>query len=109
MSIVTETSERWARSEAARGQFRALVRRVCSVGLQPARGRATVVGQNRSLSHPCKFTTGAKLVFLAITPVGLKDALREATSSGTAVWCGADVVYEQDFATRKAKGLTRFA
>jgi hypothetical protein len=49
------------------------------------------------------------VIFLAITPIGLKDALREAASSGTAVWCGADAGSEQDFATRKAKGLTRFA
>lgn len=49
------------------------------------------------------------MVFLAITPNGLKDALREATRSGTAVWCGADAVSEQDFAALKGKGLTRFA
>ncbi|MDQ0074841.1 UTP-glucose-1-phosphate uridylyltransferase [Variovorax boronicumulans] len=49
------------------------------------------------------------MVFLAITPSGLKDALREAAGSGTAIWCGADAVSEQDFAVLKGKGLTRFS
>lgn len=49
------------------------------------------------------------MVFLAITPGGLKDALRVAVSSGTTVWCGADAVSEQDFAALKGTGLTRFA
>ncbi|WP_219220632.1 hypothetical protein [Variovorax boronicumulans] len=48
------------------------------------------------------------MVFLAITPGGWKDALREAASSGTAVWCGADAVSEEDFAVLKGKRLTRF-
>lgn len=49
------------------------------------------------------------MVFLAITPGGLKDALREAASCGTAVWCGADAVSEADFAAQKGQSLTRFA
>jgi hypothetical protein len=49
------------------------------------------------------------VVFLAITPMGLKDAMREAAGSSTAVWCGADAVTEQDFAAMMGKGLTRFA
>ena len=49
------------------------------------------------------------MVFLAITPSGLKDALREVAGSGTPIWCGADAVSEQDFAVLKGKGLTRFA
>lgn len=48
------------------------------------------------------------MVFLAITPNGLKDALREAASSGTSVWCGAGAVSEEDFDARKVPGLTRF-
>lgn len=47
------------------------------------------------------------MVFLAITTRGLKDVLREAANSGTAVWCGADAVSEEDFAALKGKGLTR--
>jgi hypothetical protein len=41
--------------------------------------------------------------------MGLKDAMREAAGSSTAVWCGADAVTEQDFAAMMGKGLTRFA
>lgn len=48
------------------------------------------------------------MAFLAITPDGLKDALREAASSGTAVWCGADAISEEEFTALKGQGLTRF-
>ncbi|MFS2166017.1 hypothetical protein [Variovorax sp. Varisp62] len=48
------------------------------------------------------------MIFLAITPSGLKDALREAARSGATVWCGADAVSEEDFDTLKVGGLTRF-
>ncbi|RTQ34487.1 hypothetical protein EJP69_08640 [Variovorax gossypii] len=48
------------------------------------------------------------MVFLAITPRGLQDALQEAVNSATEVWCGADAISEEDFAARKGKGLTRF-
>lgn len=48
------------------------------------------------------------MVFLAITPRGLTDALRESANSGTAVWCGADAISEEDFAARKTGSLTRF-
>jgi hypothetical protein len=49
------------------------------------------------------------VVFLAITPFGLKDAMRDAARSGAAVWCGADAITEQDFTALMGKGLTRFA
>lgn len=48
------------------------------------------------------------MVFLAITPRGLKDALRTAASLAMPVWCGADAVSEEDFAALKGAGLTRF-
>lgn len=48
------------------------------------------------------------MVFLAITVGGLNSALRQAGSSGVAVWCGADAVSEEDFAALKGNGLTRF-
>lgn len=48
------------------------------------------------------------MVFLAITPRGLKDALREAENSAATVWCEADAISEEDFAARKGKGQTRF-
>ena len=43
------------------------------------------------------------MVFLAITPRGLEDALREATKSATPVWCGADAISEEDWAGEKRK------
>ena len=49
------------------------------------------------------------MVFLAISPGGLKEALRETASSGTAVWCGADAISEAAFAAIKGSSLTRFA
>lgn len=49
------------------------------------------------------------MVFLAITPRGLKNALREASGSGTAVWCGADAISEEDFAALRGAHVTRFA
>lgn len=48
------------------------------------------------------------MVFLAITPRGLKDALREASSSDTAVWCGADAIAELAYIALEAKDLSRF-
>jgi hypothetical protein len=49
------------------------------------------------------------VVFLAITPRGLKDALREFSGSRTAVWCGADAVSEEDFVALRGAYLTRFS
>lgn len=51
---------------------------------------------------------GENVVFLAITPRGLKDALRKASGSGTAVWCGAEAVSEEDFSALRGAYLTRF-
>jgi hypothetical protein len=48
------------------------------------------------------------VVFLAITPRGLKDALRTAASSAIPVWCGVDTVSAEDFAALKGAVLTRF-
>ncbi len=48
------------------------------------------------------------MVFLAITPGGLQEALREAAGAGTAVWCGADAISESDFSALKGSSLTRF-
>ena len=48
------------------------------------------------------------MVFLAITPNGLKEALRLAADSGPPVWCGADAISEDDYCARKGKGLSRF-
>ena len=48
------------------------------------------------------------MVFLAITPAGLKDALRVAADSRTAVWCGADAISETTYGKFKGAGLSRF-
>lgn len=48
------------------------------------------------------------MVYLAISPNGLKEALREAARSGATVWCGADAVSEEDFDALEVQGLTRF-
>jgi hypothetical protein len=48
------------------------------------------------------------LVFLAITPRGLKDALRQAEGTDAQVWCGAEAMSEEDFETFTGTGLTRF-
>ncbi|MBB3193830.1 hypothetical protein [Roseateles terrae] len=47
------------------------------------------------------------MVFLAITPTGLANALRAATADD-AVWCGSDAITEVDYATMKHLNLARF-
>lgn len=47
------------------------------------------------------------MVFLAITPSGLADALRVAKVDD-AVWCGSDAIAEADYATLKHPNLSRF-
>jgi hypothetical protein len=67
---------------------------------------ASKSGQKRSL----EIKTGRErnMVFLAVTPAGLEDALRESDKSGAAVWCGADAISEQAYAARRPKTLSRF-
>lgn len=48
------------------------------------------------------------MALLAITPNGLKDALRLAADSRTAVWCGADAISEEAYGELKVKNLSRF-
>ena len=47
------------------------------------------------------------MVFVAVTPVGLAEALRRATSDD-AIWCGSDTISEAEYAAMKRTGLTRF-
>lgn len=49
------------------------------------------------------------MVFLAITPKGLEDAMRTSAQTAEAVWCGADALSEADFTAKAFKGLTRFS
>jgi len=47
------------------------------------------------------------MVFLAITPAGLADALR-AAKTDDAVWCGSDAITEAEYAALKQPNLSRF-
>jgi hypothetical protein len=47
------------------------------------------------------------MVFLALTPSGLEEAMRAATAVGGNVWCGASAISEADFGARKLAALTR--
>lgn len=48
------------------------------------------------------------MVFLAITPNGLTEALRLAVDSGRPVWCGADAISEEAYTALNEKNLSRF-
>lgn len=47
------------------------------------------------------------MVFLAITPTGLAEALR-AAKADDAVWCGTDAITEADYAMLKHPNVSRF-
>jgi hypothetical protein len=47
------------------------------------------------------------MVFLAITPAGLAEALRLAAGTSP-VWCGADALTESEFSAMQANNVTRF-
>lgn len=47
------------------------------------------------------------MVFLAITPTGLANALR-AAKVDDAVWCGSDAITEAEYALLEAPNLSRF-
>ncbi|WKB56024.1 hypothetical protein [Eleftheria terrae] len=47
------------------------------------------------------------MVFLAITPAGLADALRAAKPHDF-VWCGSDAITEGEYAALKRQNLSRF-
>ena len=48
------------------------------------------------------------MVLLAITPSGLADAMRLASETESAVWCGSDAVSEADYKARSWPRLSRF-
>lgn len=87
--------------------------------LQPVSGqfraRETDTGQRTSVvqrlwqgsSLHTQLTERAPVVFLAITPHGLEEALRQVGSSSTEVWCSADAISNEDFCALKRGGLTR--
>jgi hypothetical protein len=47
------------------------------------------------------------MVFLAITPAGLADALRTARGDDE-VWCGSDAITEAEYSALKRPSLSRF-
>lgn len=48
------------------------------------------------------------MAFLAITPNGLKEALRLAVATDTPIWCGADAISEQAYLELQVTDLSRF-
>jgi len=48
------------------------------------------------------------MVLLAITPTGLVDALRLVAGTGTAIWCGADAISDDDYAKLTHQNVSRF-
>lgn len=47
------------------------------------------------------------MVFVAITAVGLAEALRRASSEDE-IWCGSDTISESEYARVERPGITRF-
>lgn len=48
------------------------------------------------------------MVFLAITPKGLAEALDLAKANSSPVWCGSDAIGEAEYSNRKGAKLSRF-
>lgn len=47
------------------------------------------------------------MVFVAITPAGLADALRQA-ADGDAIWCGSDTISEDEYRSLARAVVSRF-
>lgn len=54
-------------------------------------------------------TLNLTMVFLALSPSGLAEALRMAADKDAAVWCGSDAISEEEFEACEFKRLTRFS
>ena len=52
-------------------------------------------------------SSSAAMVFIAVTPAGLAEVLRRATSEDS-IWCSSDAISESEHAATKRPGLTRF-
>lgn len=48
------------------------------------------------------------MVFLAITPKGLAEAIKLAKASSSPVWCGSDAIDEAEYSNRTGVNLSRF-
>ncbi|WP_417070491.1 hypothetical protein [Niveibacterium terrae] len=49
------------------------------------------------------------MVFLAITPAGLRIAIAQSKASPFPIWCGADAISQADYEALQAVDLSRFA
>ena len=48
------------------------------------------------------------MVYLAITPQGLADALELSKANSASVWCGSDAIGEAEYSDRHGTNLSRF-
>ena len=48
------------------------------------------------------------MVFLAITPTGLKEAMQSRSDKSTPIWCGSDAISEEDYGLLRGENVTRF-
>jgi hypothetical protein len=48
------------------------------------------------------------MVYLALTPQGLRDILNASGAAKTAVWCSADALSEAEFEKLERGNITRF-
>lgn len=56
----------------------------------------------------CLEADGAQMIYLAITPKGLRDAIQAATPAD-AIWCGSDAISEEDYdALTTGVNMSRF-
>ena len=48
------------------------------------------------------------MVFLALTPAGLRQAIKLAETQALSIWCGADAISEADYAKLGGFDVSRF-
>ena len=49
-----------------------------------------------------------QMVFLAITPSGLQEAMKVRSDKSTPIWCGSDAISEEDYGLLRGENVTRF-
>ena len=78
-----------------------------------------LVGTLRTYGAPAPLTLGVRpflrsdqvmpIVFLAISPNGLKEAIELASATGSAVWCSSDAVSEEEYQSLQGLPVSRFS
>jgi hypothetical protein len=48
------------------------------------------------------------MIFLAITPIGLMNALQVTDPSISAIWCGSDAISEIEYGNLNGRDVSRF-